>query len=225
VRRLALAIATLALVACSTQPSGDATKILRDSGAAMAQIHTANAALKVTKGTLSVQGFALTSAATAVRLPADSDTTYKVKEQDVTFSFQVVITAGHVYVRLPFQPMREAPAADAAAFPNMARLFDPTTGLPALIPSGTDKKWIASEQLDNKTVDHVSTTYSPDQVRGLLSQLDSSGPVTANLWVGSDHRIRKAVLDGKFGDGGKEAVVEVDISTFDTPVLITSPTP
>jgi hypothetical protein len=216
----------LFLVACGGQPSGDAAKILRQSGAAMAQVQSVNATLKVTKGVLSVQGFALASATTAVRMPTDSDTTYKLKQQDITFSLQVVIVDDHVYVRLPFQPMREAPPADAATFPNMAKLFDPKTGLPALIPAGTNKKWIATEQLDGRTVDHVSTTYSPEQVKALLSALSSSGPVLANLWISSsDHLVRKAVLDGDFGDGGKEAAVEVDIANYNTPVLITSPTP
>jgi hypothetical protein len=46
------------------------------------------------------------------------------------------------------------------------------------------------------------------------------------VWVGvSDHQIRKAVLDGTFGDSGKEAAVEVDITAFDSPVAITSPSP
>ena len=107
----------------------------------------------------------------------------------------------------------------------MARLFDVSTGLPAVIPQGTNKKYVASEQIDGKNVDHVSTTYSADQVRGLLSELDSSGPVTADLWIGSEHLIRKAVLDGDFGDGGKEAAVEIDVSGFNATVNITSPSP
>jgi hypothetical protein len=226
VKRLAVA-ALLAVAACGGgQPSGDANKILRESGTAMAQVQTVNATLKVTKGTISVQKFALINATTAVRMPADSDSTYRVKEQDITFSFQVVITGGKLYVHIPltegFQP---APAAEAAQFPDMARLFDPATGLPALIPAGTNKKWIASEQLDGRTVDHVAATYSPEQVRALLPQLNSSGPVHADLWIGSDHLIRTALLDGDFGDGGKEAAVEVDIANFNTPVIITSPTP
>lgn len=223
-KRLVVAAVVLAC-ACGNQPFGDASKILRDSGAAMANLQTVSATLRVTKGILSVQGFALASARSSVRMPSDSDTTYKVKQQDISFSIQVVITGGHTYVLLPFSKFVEAPAAQAAEFPNMARLFDSTTGLPGLIPAGTDKKWIAGEQLDGRAVDHVSTTYSPDQVRALLAQLNSSGPVTANLWIGSDHLIRKAVLDGDFGDGGKEAAVEVDISNFNSTVSITSPTP
>jgi hypothetical protein len=33
------------------------------------------------------------------------------------------------------------------------------------------------------------------------------------------------VLDGAFGDGGKEAAVEVDITGFNGAVVITSPSP
>jgi hypothetical protein len=207
------------------QPSGDAAKVLRDSAAAMAQVRTVSATLRLTKGTISIEGFTLANAKTSVRMPADSDTVYTVKQQDLSVGIQIVIVDGHVYEHLPFSPFREVTAAQAAQFPNMARLFDPTTGLPGIIPAGRDEKYVASEQLDNRTVDHVSTTYSPDQVRSLLSALNSSGPVSANLWIGSDHLIRKAVLDGDFGDAGKEAAVEVDISNFNGTVSITSPTP
>jgi hypothetical protein len=224
--RRAVALVALAFVACTgNQSTGDATRILRDSATAMAQLRTVSATLKLTKGTLSIQGFALANAKTAVRLPADSDTIYTVKEQDLSVGIQIVIVGGHVYEHLPFSPFREVSAAEAAQFPNMAKLFDATSGLPAIIPAGTDKKYVAGEQIDNRSVDHVSTTYSPDQVRSLLAELNSSGPVSANLWIGSDHLIRKAVLNGDFGDGGTQAAVEVDISNFNGTVSITSPTP
>ena len=221
------ALALVLLVACSgSQPAGDPAKILRDSATAMAAVKTATATLKVTRGTLSIQGFALTDAKTSVRMPTDSDTVYTVKQQDISFALQVVITTGHVYVHIPFSDFREITGAEADAFPNMAKLFDPTTGLPAIIPTGTDKKYVGSEQLDGRTVDHVSAIYSAGQVRGLLTELNSNGPVTANLWIStSDHLIRKAVLDGDFGDAGKEAAVEVDIGNFNATVNITSPTP
>lgn len=222
------ALATvLTLAACGGGPaSGDPAKILRDSAAAMASLKSASATLKVTKGTLSIQGFALTSAKTSVRMPSDSDTVYTVKQQDISFALEVVIVTGHVYLHIPFSPFRELTGPEAAAFPNMAKLFDPSTGLPAIIPAGTNKRYVASEQLDGRTVDHVSAAYSPDQVRALLAELNSNGQVTANIWIStSDHLVRKAVLDGDFGDGGKEAAVEVDISNFNATVSIASPAP
>lgn len=192
----------------------------------MAQLKTLSATLKMTKGTVSLQGFALVGARTAVRLPSDSDTTYTVKEQDISFSLEVVITGGHVYVHLPLSTLQEATAAEAAVFPDMARLFDTRTGLPAVIPAGSSPRYVSTDQVGGQSAYQVATTYSPDQIRGLLSQLNSSGPVAARVWVGiSDHEIRRAVLDGAFGDNGKEAAVEVDITGFDAPVAITSPSP
>lgn len=227
-RTIAAVGLVLALTGCGggSPPSIDGAKVLRDSAAAMAQLQTVSATLKLTKGTISIQGFALVTARTAVRLPADSDTTYTVKEQDVSFSIEVVIASGHVYLHLPLSTFREVTGAEASAFPDMARLFDPATGLPAVIPAGASPKYVSTDQVGGTSAYQVSTSYTPAQIRGLLSELNSSGPVAARVWVGvSDHLIRKAVLDGAFGDGGKEAAVEVDITGFNAAVTITSPTP
>ena len=229
-RSLATAVLASALLAAcgggTTSPPVDAAKALREGAAAMAQLKTVSATLKMTKGTVSLQGFALVGAKTAVRLPSDSDTTYTVKEQDISFSLEVVITGGHVYVHLPLSTLQEASASEAAVFPDMAKLFDPRTGLPAVIPTGTNPRYVSTDQIGGQSAYQVSTTYSPDQIKSLLAQLNSSGPVAARVWVGvADHQIRKAVLDGPFGDNGKEAAVEVDISGFDAPVVITSPSP
>jgi len=204
----------------------NAAKVLRDGAAAMAHLSTVSATLKLTKGTVSIKGFALVSAKTSVRLPADSDTTYTVKQQDFLFSLQVVISGGHVYLHAPFTTFQEQTGAAAAAFPDMAKLFDSSSGLPAVIPAGTSPKYVSTDQVDGKSAYQVATSYTAEQVHGLLSELTSAGPVSARVWVGaSDHLIRKAVLDGAFGDGGKEAAVEVDITAFNPTINISSPTP
>ena len=101
------------------------------------------------------------------------------------------------------------------------RSFDPTTGLPAVIPQGTDPKYVSKGQVDGQDCYQVATTYTAAQVRNLISELDSSGPVDARVWVGtSDHLVRKAVLSGAFGDDGTAATVEVTISSFNGPVVI-----
>lgn len=204
----------------------DPARVLRDGASAMAHLSTVSATLKLNKGTVSIKGFALVSARTSVRLPADSDTTYTVKQQDFLISLQVVISGGHVYLHAPFSAFQEQTGAAATAFPDMAKLFDSTTGLPAVIPAGASPQFVSTDQVDGKSAYQVSTSYTPEQVHGLLSELSSSGPVAAHVWVGtSDHLIRKAVLDGAFGDGGKEATVEVDITGFNTAISISSPTP
>jgi hypothetical protein len=161
-----------------------------------------------------------------VRLPGDSDTIYTVRQQDLQIGLEVVISGAHVYVHLPFSTFQELTGKDAADIPDLAKLFDPKNGLPAVIPAGGKPKYIAVDQVDGVDSHKVEATYSPDQVHSMLAQLNSAGPVDAVIWVGgSDHLIRKAVLSGAFGDNGTDASVEVDLSGFDAKVSITSPSP
>lgn len=223
-RILGVAVVALVLSACGGGEQVDAAKVLRDGAAAMSTLKTVSATLKLTKGTVSIQGFTLVSAKTAVRLPADSDTIYSVKQQGVTIGLEVVIAGGHVYLHVPFSNVQEVTGPEAQAFPDMAKLFDSRTGLPAVIPAGTSPKYVSTDQVAGASAYQVSTSYTPEQIRGLLAQLSSTGPVGARVWVDvTSHQIRKALLTGAFGDGGLEAAVQVDITGFDAPVTITTP--
>lgn len=220
-------LVAISLMACGggLQPV-DPAHALRDASAAMAKLKTVSANLKFSQGAISFQGFTLAGAKASVRLPSDSDTTYTVKRQDVAFSIEVVIANGHVFLLVPFSPLSELTAAQAAAIPDVARLFDLKTGLPAVIPAGRNLKYISVEQIDGVDSHKIDATYSPAQVHGMLPQLTSAGDVNAVIWVGgSDHLIRKAILTGPFGDNGVASRVEVDLSGFNGAVSITSPSP
>jgi hypothetical protein len=225
-RRPLIGLLVALTVACSNAPPVDAAKTLRDGGAAMGNLKTVTANLKFTKGAISFQGFTLVNAKTSVRIPGDSDTVYTVKQQDLTIGLEVVIAGGHIYLHVPFSAFREVSGPDAASIPDLAKLFDPTTGLPAVIPAGSNPTYVSTDTLGGTSTNQISAGYNPDQVHSMLTQLNSSSAVAAHLWIGaSDHLIRKAVLDGAFGDGGKEASVEVNMSGFDQAVNITTPTP
>ncbi|HEY8862708.1 MAG TPA: LppX_LprAFG lipoprotein [Candidatus Dormibacteraeota bacterium] len=228
-RRGLVAVMALAVLASceGSTPQVDAAQTLRAAGAAMAKLKTVTATLKFTKGAITFQTFTLVSAKTSVRLPADSDTFYTVRRQDISISLEVVISGGHVYLHVPFSTFQDLTGSpEAAAMPDLAKLFDPATGLPAVIPAGRSPKYIGPDKLDSVDTQKIGVTYSTDQVHGMLAQLTSSGDVSAQIWAGtSDHLIRKAVLDGAFGDGGKPASVEVNISGFDAAVNITPPSP
>jgi hypothetical protein len=227
-KRGLLAVLMLALIAaCSgPQPAVDPARTLRDAGAAMAKLKTVTASLKFTQGAITFQGFTLVSARTSVRLPSDSDTIYTVKQQDFTISLEVVISGGHVYLHIPFSTFQELTGNQATAIPDLAKLFDPTGGLPAVIPSGRNAKSAGADKVGDVNVDKIDAIYSGAQVSGMLPQLSSSVDVNAELWVGaSDHLIRKAVLNGAFGDSGKQSSVEVNISGFNSAVNISPPSP
>jgi outer membrane lipoprotein-sorting protein len=227
-KRALLSILALAIMAgCGgNQQAVDPAQTLSDAAAAMAKLQTVSASLKFTKGTVSFQTYKLVGANTSVRLPGDSDTSYSVKYQDLTIGLEVIITSGRVYLHVPFSAYQELTGSEAAAVPDMAKLFDPTKGLPAVIPAGRNVKYIGADKVDGVDVWKIGATYSADQVRGMFEQLSSAVDVNAEVWVGaSDHLIRKAVLEGAFGDGGTEAAVQVDISKFNAAVNITPPTP
>ncbi|HEY8952126.1 MAG TPA: LppX_LprAFG lipoprotein [Candidatus Dormibacteraeota bacterium] len=222
----AVAMVSVALTACGGLQAEDPGQVLREAGAAMAKLNTVTATLKFTNGTVSFQGYVLTSATAAVRLPTDSDTVYKVKYQDLLIGLEVVITGGHIYLRPPFSGFTEVTGKTAAEVPDLAKLFDATTGLPAMIPEGLNPKYLGTEKVGDVDSHKVGATYSAAQIAKLLPQLSSSGDVAATIWVGgSDHLIRKAVLSGPFGDGGIASTVEIDLSAFNAPVAIASPTP
>lgn len=221
-RIAAAAIVCLTLGACAE--SVDAGKVLRDGAAAMASLKTVTATLKFTKGSISFLSLTLVSANAKVRLPGDSETAYNLKQQDITIGIKVVISGGHVYLQVPFSSFREVFGPEAATIPDVAKLFDPATGLPAVIPAGTKATYVSTETVDGVSCYRVTADYQSEQIHSMLASLNSSGVVHARLWVGvGDHFIRKAVLDGAFGDGGKDASVEVDMKNFNGDVTITPP--
>jgi hypothetical protein len=212
--------------ACGGLQPEDPGQALRAAGAAMANLKTVTATLKFTKGSISFQGYVLVDAKATVRLPAESDTVYRVRYQDLLIGLEVVIAGGHVYLRPPFSKFTEVTGKDAADIPDVAKLFDLKTGLPALIPAGQNPKYIAAEKVGDVDSHKIAVTYTGAQIERLLPQLKSVGDVAATIWVGgSDHLIRKAVLEGDFGDNGAASSVEVDLSAFNAPAAIASPSP
>ena len=226
---LRLRVASLAalgvlLAGCGGLQPEDPGLALKQGASAIGSLTTVTATLKVTKGTISFQGFALVSATAAIRLPDVSDTVYLVRQQDLQIGLEVVIIGGHVFLKPPLLRFEPLTAAQAADIPDLARLFDAVTGLPAVVPLGRNPKYLGAETIDNVDSHRVEATYTADQVKGMLSQLSSQGDVDAVIWVGgSDHYIRKAVLTGKFGDNGGDATVEVDLKGFNGSVTIASP--
>ncbi len=157
-------------------------------------------------------------------MPDQSDTMYKVRQGDIQVGFEVVTLQGHVYFKPPLLRFTELTPQQAAEIPDLARLFDPVHGLPAVIPAGRNPQYVGSESVNGVDSYHVSAIYTAAQINGLLPQLSSQSDVTADIWVGgSDHYIRKALLGGNFGDNGALSVVEVDLSNFNETVNIASP--
>ena len=210
--------------ACSgpaaSQP--DPARVLRDAGKAMAGLKSVKADTKFGPG-VSLQGLTLTAASSSLQLPDQSDTTFKVKQGDFLVDVRVVTSGGHVYLRLPFSRFSELTPSQAAEIPNLARLFDPQTGLASVLGAGRNPSYQGAEKLANAQCDRVGATYTAAQVGQLLG-IKPAGDVGATIWAGqSDHMVRRVTLSGPLLEAGKNVQVQVDLHDFNRPVTITPP--
>jgi len=188
----------------------------------MAALHSVSADVKFGPG-VHLQGLTLSSAATKVQLPGESDTVFKVKQGDFLVDLRVVTTPGHVFVRLPFSKFTELSPEQAKEIPDLAQLFDRQAGLPAVLAAGRDARYVGTEEVAGADCDKVSTTYTADQV-GTLLGVRPSGDVQATVWAGrSDHLVRRVVLNGPLLEAGKNVQAEVDFHDFNQPVAISTP--
>src|SRR4030081_1707494 len=227
-RRLCLGAALawmLFRAACSgpgpSQPNRG--RILRDAGQAMSTVKSVKADVKFGSGIM-LQGLTLTTASSQIQVPDQSDTTFKVKQGDFLVDVRVVTSAGHVYLRLPFSRFQQLSDQQAAEVPNVARLFEPGSGLPSLLAAGKTPAYQASEKVGDVECDKVSATYTAAQVGQLLAGSTPAGDVQATIWVArSDHMVRRVVLSGPLLEAGKKVDVQVDMHDFNQPVTISSP--
>src|SRR5215831_10212814 len=143
----ALLLAGLVL-ACSggASPPPDPTSVLRQAGRAMTSLHSVAADVKFGPG-ISIQGLTLSSAATKVQVPGQSDTVIKVKQGDFLVDLRVVTTGGRIYLRLPFSEFTEVTPEQAKELPDLSQLLDPKSGLPAVLPAGTNTRYLGTEQI------------------------------------------------------------------------------
>jgi hypothetical protein len=222
--RSAIALALLLVLGCSPgQPAPNPASLLRESAQALAGLKSVSADVKFVSGKVELQGFTLDSASTKLRLPSDSDTTFKVKQGDFLVNVRVVIAGGKAFIQLPFSQPQELTAEQAAEIPDLSRLFDREHGLPAILGQGRSPTLQGSEQVDGVDCYKVATSYTADQIGSLLSGMQAAD-VSTVFWIGqSDKLVRKATLTGAFDPSGGKATVEVHLHDFDKPVQISPP--
>ena len=170
-RGASLVAVVVLLTGCGGLQPEDPGLALKQGASAIAGLKTVTATLKVTKGTISFQGFALVSATAAIRLPDVSDTVYLVREQDLQIGLEVVIIEGHVFLKPPLLRFEPLTAEQATDIPDLARLFDTQTGLPAVIPQGRSPKYLGAETIDNVDSHRVGATYTGEQVKGKAQEI------------------------------------------------------
>jgi hypothetical protein len=224
--RLAALAAAVIVLGCSGSASSapaDPSTVLRQAADAMAGLHSVIADVKFGPG-ITLAGVSLSSATSKIQLPRDSDSTFKVKQGDFLIDLRVVTTGGHVYLKLPFASFTEVTPAEAKEIPDVSSMFDPHSGLPAVLAAGKEPKSVGTEQVAGVDCNKVSTAYTADQLGQLLAGIKPAGDVQTTIWAGrSDHLIRKVVLSGPLLEAAKVVQLEVELHGFNQPVVIATP--
>jgi hypothetical protein len=211
--------------ACQGSTPPDPAAELRQSATALGSVKTVTADVKFTGG-LVFQGFTLDSASARIKLPNASDTVIKVRQQDFLVDLELISVDGHIYFKAPFTRFQEISATEAAALPDLAALFDPAKGLPAVMAGGRSPHFDGSEKVGGVDCDRITTTYTADEVaRTLGGGFKPAGDIAAVLWVApSDHLLRRVKLSGPLVQAGQTATADVTLHDFNAPLTITAPT-
>ena len=228
-RRAAFAAFAAGLLsACSlgSQPTADPAQVLRQAGPALGQVKSAAVEMQFGPGA-TFFGFTVVSASGKVKLPSDSQVTIKAKQSsDSLIEIAVTSVGGQTWVTVPFLGVQPVTGPQAAEVPSVGKIFDSSTGLPAVLAEGKNPRFLGSETVDGVDCWKVGATYTADQVAKAVQPLSPSGSIDATLWVGkSDHLLRKALLKGTLFTSGKTTTLEVRLHDFNAPVVIATPSP
>lgn len=225
-RRIALALAvTLIAGACGT--SVDAAQQLRDAGATLKALTSAQMDIKFGPGaTASAEGFTvdLVSGTAKVKLPGDSELIGKVKQGDNLYEVRLVTAGGDTYLKFTsFLPFRKLSATEAQQYPSAARVLDPDKGLAAALPKGQNARVTGSESVDGHDCNKVEADYKPDDVKDAFTPFTPADTVHAILWIDkSDHLVRKARINGHIFNA-TDSFIEVHLHDFNSAVEIVKP--
>ena len=226
-RRVALAlVAPLVLLACGS--SVDAVQQLKDASAALKAIRTVQLDLKFGAGaTVQLSGTSvdLVSATGKVKLPTDSDLVGKVKQGDNIVQSEIVTLGSDVYFKpLSFLPATKLSLDEANQYPNAARLMNPDTGLPAVIPKGEGATVTGSESIDSHDSYKVEAKYQPADLKAALAPFAPADQVLVTYWIGKgDHLVRQARITGHIFTASSDSSIEVHFHDFNAAVDIAPP--
>ena len=226
--RLAYPVGVLALIAavaaCGAGPSADATRLLRDAGAALKAVKSLQMSATFGPGA-TLQGVELASATARVRLPSESYTVGKVRTGGAIVEPAIITSGDEVFVKLSsFLPFVKVQAADAADYPTGARLFNPDTGIAALLPKGRNSTVAGSDNIDGQDCDRVIATFAGADLHEAFGAAAPTGDVKATIWIArADHLVRRARLDGNLFESTKSSYIELNVHDYNAPVAIPSP--
>ena len=109
---------------------------------------------------------------------------------------------------------------------NAVTLFQPNTGIKAVMESATDLSMLDEESVDGVLCFHLKGMLVSESLDAIAAGHAAKGlPVKCDIWIGvDDFLLRKVVLEGKICDDENEGIIRtLELSQFNEPVAIELP--
>jgi lipoprotein LprG len=225
----ALAVAVLALTACSDDGDGGNGEETADNP--QAQLDTAADLLnEATSVKFVVEGDELPDDGTVVVggegvavPPSSFEGEIRIRAGALPATIKVVSVDGTLWAQLPLTSGFDEVDADELGFGDPGLLIDPDHGVSQLLTSGTEVTAADQVRVDGEVYDQVESVLPGELVGEVLTIADPSAEVQAVWAMDESGHLRQATLTGPFYDGGDEQTYTVSLDEYDEPAEISAP--
>jgi lipoprotein LprG len=221
---LALGAAAVLLAGCgSGGSSGPSASTLLEQARATLD-HTQGLHFTLAATGLPSSGTTVSSGEGDVVRPAAFKGSFKVSENGLQATVQVVSVNGTFYAQLPFTTGFTKLDPSSVGVPDPAKLLDPTTGLGTLLTSLQKPTGDGQHRIGGEVVDEVTGRLPGDAIAKLLPYADASKP--AGAFFGIDPKtkqLRTARLVGPFFDKSTTSTVTLTLTKYGEKVTISAP--
>lgn len=224
VGRLAGALALvllLALSACGDPPVPPAADIVSKSVTAMRDITSLHFLIDTNKLDKYPAGLFITRAEGDVARPDKLRATAKALLVGSAIQVQVVGVGTEQFMTDPASGRWQAMPPSF----NVLAAFDPNKGIADILANAKNPATDGTEAIGGVDCYRLTTTLSPDALRALSTEVNSTAPLPAKLWIGTaDFRLRQVTLAGPLMTGEPANIVRtVQFTKFNDPVDIQKP--
>ncbi len=223
------AVATLSLVACSGDDSGESGGAGDDPQAALeaaGQLLTEAESVRFTvEGQDLPDSGTIVVGAEGIAVPPGSfEGGVRVKSGALSSTVDVVSIDGQLWAQLPMTDGYEEMDAESLDFGDPGKLIDPDEGVSLLLRSGAEVTSADQVRVDGEVYDQIESVIPGELVDAILAISDPDADVQATWSLDPDTgQLRQAALTGPFYEGGEQTYV-VSLDDYDDPAEISAPT-
>jgi hypothetical protein len=220
-----LVIVTATLLGCGgsqTTASLSAAEIISQSSAQMQALNAYHFVLDQTGGGTPIgMGVEMKKAEGDIVRPDKLKTTITGTAMGISVSVQIISVGGVLKMTNPLNGKWETPPASF----NVLSLFDPNTGIAAILKGLTGAAKLEDAQAGGVPCYHLSGSIKSEDLKAITGSAAQGTAIVAEIWIGrNDFLIRDVKLTGQITETEVAGIVRtLSLSNFNAPVTIDLP--